>query len=46
MLSANVVTPGTESAINAFAIDANTGALTPIDEETIPGNSTSGLAAW
>jgi 6-phosphogluconolactonase (cycloisomerase 2 family) len=46
VLSANVVTPGTESAINAFAIDANTGALTPIDQETIPGNSTSGLAAW
>ena len=46
VLSANVVTPGTESAINAFAIDANTGALTPIDEERIPGNSTSGLAAW
>ena len=46
VLSANVVTPGTESAINAFAIDANTGALTPIDEESIPGNSTSGLAAW
>jgi 6-phosphogluconolactonase len=46
VLSANVVTPGTASAINAFAIDKNTGALTPIDEETIPGNSTSGLAAW
>ena len=46
VLSANVVTPGTESAINAFAIDPSTGALTPIDEERIPGNSTSGLAAW
>jgi 6-phosphogluconolactonase (cycloisomerase 2 family) len=46
VLSANVVTPGTESAITAFAIDPNTGALTQIDEEFIPGNSTSGLAAW
>jgi 6-phosphogluconolactonase len=46
VLSGNVVTPGTESAISAFAIDQATGALTPIDEERIPGNSTSGLAAW
>jgi 6-phosphogluconolactonase len=46
VLSANVVTPGTASAINAFAIDPETGALTPIDQEDIPGNSTSGLAAW
>jgi 6-phosphogluconolactonase (cycloisomerase 2 family) len=46
VLSANVVTPGTASAINAFAIDPKTGALTPIDQENIPGNTTSGLAAW
>jgi 6-phosphogluconolactonase len=46
VLSANVVTPGTASAISAFAIDKKTGALTLIDEETLPGNSTSGLAAW
>jgi 6-phosphogluconolactonase len=47
VLSANVVTPGTDSAINAFEIDRKTGALTQIDEEFILGsNSTSGLAAW
>jgi 6-phosphogluconolactonase (cycloisomerase 2 family) len=47
VLSANVVTPGTDSAIDAFAIDQRTGALTPIDQEPILGsNSTSGLAAW
>jgi 6-phosphogluconolactonase (cycloisomerase 2 family) len=47
VLSANVVTPGTDSAITAFAIDRKTGDLTQIDEEFIPGsNSTSGLAAW
>jgi len=46
VLSANVVTPGTQSAINGFEIDQKTGALTPIDQEMIPGNSTSGLAAW
>ncbi len=46
VLSANVFTPGTQSAINAFEIDEETGNLTPIDEEVLPGNSTSGLAAW
>jgi 6-phosphogluconolactonase (cycloisomerase 2 family) len=46
VLSANVVTPGTQSAITAFALDKDTGEMTPIDEEMIPGNSTSGLAAW
>jgi 6-phosphogluconolactonase len=46
VLSANVVTPGTASAISAFKIDRRDGTLTPIDEETIPGNTTSGLAAW
>jgi 6-phosphogluconolactonase (cycloisomerase 2 family) len=46
VLSANVVTPGTQSAIDAYAIDNETGALTQIDEEQIPGNSTSGLASW
>jgi 6-phosphogluconolactonase (cycloisomerase 2 family) len=47
VVSANVVTPGVDSAITAFAIDQNTGALTQIDEELILGsNSTSGLAAW
>jgi 6-phosphogluconolactonase len=47
VLSANVVTPGTDSAITAFEIDRKTGALTQIDEEFILGsNSTSGLAAW
>jgi 6-phosphogluconolactonase (cycloisomerase 2 family) len=47
VVSSNVVSPGTDSAISAFAIDKNSGALTPIDEELIPGStSTSGLAAW
>jgi 6-phosphogluconolactonase (cycloisomerase 2 family) len=46
VLSANVVTPGTASAINGFEIDQRTGALTPIDQENIPGNTTSGMAAW
>jgi 6-phosphogluconolactonase (cycloisomerase 2 family) len=47
VLSSNVLTPEVlESAISAFAINKHTGALTPIDEETIPGNTTSGLAAW
>jgi 6-phosphogluconolactonase len=47
VLSANVVTPGTDSAINGFAVDQRTGALTPIDQELILGsNSTSGMAAW
>jgi 6-phosphogluconolactonase (cycloisomerase 2 family) len=34
------------SAINAFAIDRATGNLTPIDQVNLPGNATSGLAAW
>jgi hypothetical protein len=34
------------SAINAFAVDNKTGALTPIGEVDMPGNATSGLAAW
>jgi 6-phosphogluconolactonase len=46
VLSANVVTTGTASAINGFEIDQRTGALTPIDQENIPGNTTSGMAAW
>lgn len=46
VLSAPVVFPGPNSSITAFAIDRKTGALTEIDEEIIPGNSTSGLAAW
>lgn len=35
-----------QSAITAFSIDRRTGELTPIDEVLLPGNSTSGLAAW
>ena len=48
VLSGNVVTPGTQAAISAFAIDRNTGALTKVDEDFVAGatNSTSGLAAW
>jgi len=46
VLSGNVVTPGTESAITSFAIDKNTGQLTQIDEDPSGTNSTSGLAAW
>ncbi len=35
-----------QSAITAFSIDRRTGQLTPIGEVLLPGNSTSGLAAW
>ena len=35
-----------QSAITAFSIDRRTGKLSPIDEVLLPGNSTSGLAAW
>jgi hypothetical protein len=34
------------SAINAFAIDRQTGDLTPVGQVNLPGNATSGLAAW
>lgn len=46
VLSSPVVFPGPTSSIDAFEIDAKTGAITPIDRELITGNSTSGLAAW
>jgi 6-phosphogluconolactonase len=35
-----------QSAITAFSIDRRTGALSPVGETLLPGNSTSGLAAW
>jgi 6-phosphogluconolactonase (cycloisomerase 2 family) len=46
VLSGNVVTPGTVSAITSFAIDKKSGDLTQIDEDPSGTNSTSGLAAW
>jgi 6-phosphogluconolactonase len=35
-----------QSAISAFSIDKQTGQLTPVGEVDLPGNATSGLAAW
>ena len=35
-----------QSAISEFAINQNTGQLTPIGQVDLPGNATSGLAAW
>jgi 6-phosphogluconolactonase len=35
-----------QSAISAFRIDQRTGQLTPIGQVDMPGNATSGLAAW
>ena len=35
-----------QSAISEFAIDSKTGQLTPIGEVDLPGNATSGVAAW
>ena len=35
-----------QSAISEFAIDPETGQLTLIGEVDLPGNATSGLAAW
>ena len=35
-----------QSAISEFAIDQETGQLTLIGEVDLPGNATSGLAAW
>jgi 6-phosphogluconolactonase (cycloisomerase 2 family) len=34
------------SAISEYAVNPATGALTPIGSVTLPGNTTSGLAAW
>ena len=34
------------SAIDQYAIDPETGQLTPIGVIEMPGNSTSGIAAW
>jgi len=34
------------SAISQYSINPNTGQLTPIGVIAMPGNSTSGLAAW
>jgi 6-phosphogluconolactonase len=50
VLSATVLTSPPlppSSAIDTYAIDQQTGAITPIDRDQVPnGNSTSGLAAW
>jgi 6-phosphogluconolactonase len=35
-----------QSAISEFAVDHKTGQLTPIGEVDLPGNATSGVAAW
>lgn len=38
--------PAPLSAISEYAVDANTGALTPIGSVALPSNTTAGLAAW
>jgi len=38
--------PPRQSAISEFAVDHKTGQLTPIGEVDLPGNATSGVAAW
>lgn len=47
VLSVALIPPAPASAINEYAIDPETGALTPIGAVELPGsNSTAGLAAW
>jgi hypothetical protein len=47
VLSVALIPPAPASAINEFAVDPETGAITPIGAIELPGsNSTAGLAAW
>jgi 6-phosphogluconolactonase (cycloisomerase 2 family) len=47
VLSDAIIPPAPTSAINEFAIDPGSGALTPIGSVELPGSSsTAGLAAW
>jgi 6-phosphogluconolactonase (cycloisomerase 2 family) len=46
VLSDQILPPAPVSAIDEYAIDQSNGTLTPIGTVDIPGNNTSGLAAW